>query len=304
MEVAMTNLEAVKREALLQEAEVLENEPMNRHTSFKIGGKSDLFISPAGVQAIEPIIRACRKFEVPYFILGNGSNILMSDSGFRGAIISFNSNISKISVNDDVITCEAGAKLVTVCMAAQKCCLKGLEFAYGIPGTMGGAVYMNAGAYGGEMKDVVTNSDYIDLSGRQTVNGSQHDFSYRHSLYSSSDKIITSVTLKLFQGSSKAISDKMNELMQKRKDRQPLEYPSAGSVFKRPEGHYAGTLIDNCCLKGTKIGGAMVSEKHAGFIINTGNATCDDVLKLIDLIKNSVFTQTGILLESEIKIVG
>jgi len=300
----MTNLEAVKREALLQEAEVLENEPMNRHTSFKIGGKSDLFISPAGVQAIEPIIRACRQFEVPYFILGNGSNILMSDSGFRGAIISFNSNISKISVNDDVITCEAGAKLITVCLAAQRNCLKGLEFAYGIPGTMGGAVYMNAGAYGGEMKDVVISSEYMDLNGKQTVNGSQHDFSYRHSLYSNSDKIITSVTLKLLQGSSKAISDKMDELMQRRKGRQPLEYPSAGSVFKRPEGNYAGTLIDKCCLKGTKIGGAMVSEKHANFIVNTGNATCEDVLKLIDLIQNSVFTKTGILLESEIKIVG
>jgi UDP-N-acetylmuramate dehydrogenase len=298
----MTKLEAVKREALLQEAEVLENEPMNRHTSFKIGGKSDLFITPTTVGALEAIIKECKQNEIPYFILGNGSNILVSDKGIRGAVIRLDSNTNKINVNDDIITCEAGAQLMTVCLAAQKNSLTGLEFAYGIPGTMGGAVYMNAGAYGREMKDVVISSDYINLSGRHTLKASQHSFAYRHSIYSNSDKIITSVTLKLKKGNSNEIQDKMKELMQRRKDKQPLEHPSAGSVFKRPEGHFAGTLIEQCGLKGTTIGGAMVSEKHAGFIINTGNATCDDVLKLIDLIKDKVFTKTSISLESEIKI--
>lgn len=297
----MTNLEAVKHEALAQEAEVLENEPMNRHTSFKIGGLSDLFITPSTIKSIEQIIRVCKQFEVPYFILGNGSNILVSDNGIRGAVIRLNSNFCEITANANSITCEAGAMLSAVCIVAQKNSLCGIEFAYGIPGTIGGAVYMNAGAYGGEMKNVVACSEYIDLFGKHTLNATQHDFAYRHSVYSNSDKIITSVTLKLDKGNMDEIQDKMKELMQKRKDKQPLEYPSAGSVFKRPEGHYAGTLIEQCGLKGTSIGGAMVSDKHAGFIINTGNASCDDVLRLIDLIKNAVFTKTGVLLESEIK---
>jgi UDP-N-acetylmuramate dehydrogenase len=304
MEVTMTNLEAVKREALLQKAEVLENEPMNKHTSFKIGGKSDLFITPTIAGTAWPIIKACKQYEIPYLILGNGSNILVSDNGIKGAVIRLHSSIGKIIVNDDIIVCEAGAQLMAVCLAAQKSSLAGLEFAYGIPGTIGGAVYMNAGAYGGEMKNVVISSDYIDFDGTHTFNAQQHSFAYRHSIYSNSDKIITSVTLKLLKSNSHDILDKMKELMQRRKDKQPLEYPSAGSVFKRPEGHFAGTLIEQCGLKGTAIGGAMVSEKHAGFIINTGNATCDDVLKLIDLIKNTVFTKTSVSLESEIKIVG
>jgi UDP-N-acetylmuramate dehydrogenase len=297
----MTNLEAVKREAILQEAEVLENEPMNRHTSFKIGGLSDLFITPSTINSIESIIKVCKQFEVSYFILGNGSNILVSDNGIRGAVLRLNSNFDKITVNDDCITCEAGSALSAVCLVAQRNSLSGIEFAYGIPGTIGGAVYMNAGAYGGEMKNIVASSKYINIYGKHSFDARQHDFAYRHSVYSNSDKIITSVTIKLNKGNANEIQDKMNDLMQRRKDKQPLEAPSAGSVFKRPEGHFAGTLIEQCGLKGTAVGGAMVSNKHAGFIINTGNASCDDVLNLIELIKNTVFTKTGLMLESEIR---
>lgn len=286
-----------------QGADVLENEPMSRHTTFQIGGPARLFIRPHGEQALRAIVSLCVQSGVPLLPLGNGSNLLIADEGFDGVVVSLE-RLCTLQRDGDGIRCGAGVKLEDVCLFARDHGLAGLEFAYGIPGSAGGAVYMNAGAYGGEMRDVVERSWYLDGVEQGVYAGKEHAFSYRHSVYTNSQKIITGARFALKPGGEEQIDRKMRELMDRRVSKQPLEYPSAGSVFKRPPGHFAGTLIDQCGLKGTGVGGAAVSDKHAGFIVNMGGATCADVVALIRRIQATVLQKTGVKLESEIRIVG
>lgn len=285
---------------------VWRNEPMSKHTSFKIGGDADIFITVNSISDLTKVIEVLNNFNVPFFIIGNGSNLLISDKGIRGAVIKLGGEFSNIElVDDNTIECGAGVLISKLCSFACQNSLSGLEFAYGIPGTAGGAVFMNAGAYGSEMKDVMLSAKSLTFSG-EIINRSaeEMELSYRKSIYRQVDEIILSAKLELKKGDKLHIKEKMNEFIARRKEKQPLEYPNAGSVFKRPVGNFAGTLIQTCGLKGKKIGGAMVSEKHSGFIINTGNATCEDVVNLIDHIKATVFEKSNIALECEVEIVG
>lgn len=299
----MTSDESLKSLALSLGADVSENEPMSKHTTFKIGGPADIFITPHDENSMLSICAYCKNKGIPLFIIGNGSNLLVSDKGLRGAVIKC-TNFGSISVDGETITAPAGANLGAVCEAARENSLSGLEFAYGIPGSVGGAVYMNAGAYGGEMKDVVVETRHIDGDKISGFSADELDFGYRKSAYTGKNLIITRAKFALHRGNKEQINEKMRDLLSRRRSKQPLELPSAGSVFKRPVGHYAGTLIEGCGLKGAAVGGAMVSKKHAGFIVNTGGATCRDVVELIEKIKNEVFKQTGVTLECEIKISG
>lgn len=285
---------------------ILRDEPMFKHTSFKIGGEADIFITVNYVSDLAAVIKVLNKFNVQFFIIGNGSNLLVSDKGIRGAVIKLGGEFLDIKlINDNTIECGAGVLISKLCSFACQNSLSGLEFAYGIPGTAGGAVFMNAGAYGGEMKDVMLSAKSLTFSG-EIINRSaeEMELSYRESIYRQVNEIILSAKFELKKGDKLHIKEKMNEFIARRKEKQPLEYPNAGSVFKRPVGNFAGTLIQTCGLKGKKIGGAMVSEKHSGFIINTGNATCEDVINLIDHIKATVFEKSNIALECEVEIVG
>ena len=284
--------------------EYVKNEPMNRHTTFKIGGNADVLIKIKSVSELKQVISITNKLEVPRFILGKGSNLLVSDSGIEGAVISLQ-GIDGIEINGDTIVCGAGASLRSVCIAAQKASLSGLEFAYGIPGTVGGALYMNAGAYGGEMSQVVASATAVDADGNEVkLELSDMKLGYRTSVFKNSNLTITSITMKLQKGDCTEIKNAMDDFFSRRRDKQPLEYPSAGSTFKRPEGYFAGALIEQNNLKGVSVGGAQVSEKHAGFVINTGNATCNDVLSLIEKIKDTVKSADGVDLEPEVIFVG
>lgn len=281
----------------------LLNEPMDKHTSFKIGGPADVFINIKKQEQLSEILKVLGESGATYHIIGNGSNLLVDDNGIRGVVLKISDGLSKVSVlENNILKAKAGTRLSKVCMAAFESGLSGLEFAYGIPGNIGGAVFMNAGAYGGEMKDVVISSKHLTLQGEENeFNNKELDFSYRHSIYTNNNFCITSVCFKLVPKDKSVIKEKMDELSKKRKDKQPLNFPSAGSVFKRPQGAFSGALIEECGLKGFSVGGAQISEKHSGFIINTGNATCSDVLGLIKIVRNTVFEKTGFLLESEIK---
>lgn len=281
--------------------EYKQDVPMSEHTSFKIGGNADCLITVKNTDELKTVISVCRECNVPYMLIGNGSNLLVSDNGIKGAVIRLEGQFKDITIKGDTIFAGAGASLTKLCLDAWKASLTGLEFGYGIPGSVGGAAYMNAGAYGGEMKDVVVSCTHLDPElnvGEFTLN--ELDLSYRHSVYMKGEYIILSVTLKLKKGDSTAIKNRMDELMQKRKDKQPLEYPSAGSVFKRPEGAFAAALIEECGLKGRQVGGAQVSEKHSGFIVNKGGATCQDVLDLVKIIQDEVKSKTGFDLHREI----
>lgn len=285
---------------------IYKDEPMNRHTSFRIGGNADCFCEVKNIQALRNVILACKKYSIPYFILGLGSNLLVSDSGIRGVVIKLGGEFNAITLLDEnTVRCGTGVTLAGLCVFARKMSLGGLEFAWGIPGSVGGAVYMNAGAYGGEIKDVVTGSGYMDSDGNiSKMSASEHDFSYRHSAYSDKNYIITDVTFRLENKSQDEIIYRMEELMNRRKTKQPLNRPSAGSVFKRPEGHFAAALIEECGLKGYSVGDAQVSEKHSGFIVNNGNASAQDVKELIEYIKKTVKDKKGIDLCREIKYIG
>ncbi len=275
--------------------------PMSEHTSFKIGGNADYFVTVKNTDELKAVISLCRECKMPYMLIGNGSNLLISDNGIKGVVIRLEGEFKEITINGDTIVAGAGASLTKLCLDAWKASLTGLEFGYGIPGSVGGAAYMNAGAYGGEMKDIIVSCTHLDPElnvGEFTL--SELDLSYRQSTYMKGEYIILSVTLKLQKGDNTAIKNRMEELMQKRKDKQPLEYPSAGSVFKRPEGAYAAALIEECGLKGRKVGGAQVSEKHSGFIVNKGGATCQDVLDLVKIIQDEVKAKTGFDLHREI----
>lgn len=287
-------------------SDVEYNAPMCKYTSFKAGGAASLLITPNSIPSLQEIIAACKKNNTEYYILGNGSNVLVRDGGIDGAVIRLGSDISKITLLDEnTIFAEAGASLKSICMFALEHSLTGLEFAYGIPGTLGGAVYMNAGAYGGEMKDVLYSVSHIDSDGEiGELTKEELNLSYRRSAYTDNGFVITSAILKLKKGNYDDIKAKMNELLGKRKEKQPIEFPSAGSTFKRPEGYFAGALIEDCNLKGKSIGGAQVSEKHAGFIINKNKATAADILDLIQFVQDKVYEKHGVQLETEVKIIG
>lgn len=285
--------------------EYKEKEDMSRHTSFKIGGAADIYLCPENKEQLKEIIKTLREENIPCTIIGNGSNLLVSDDGIKGAVIS-TIKFNKIKlIDENTLYADAGASLTAVCLAAKEAGLTGLEFAYGIPGSVGGALFMNAGAYGGDMKDVTESVDSINMSGECVERQADElNLKYRHSIYRENNEIITGITLRLQKGDKENISDRMNELMSKRKNSQPLNYPSAGSTFKRPEGAYAAALIDECGLKGRFVGDAQVSEKHAGFVINKGKATAKDVLSLVEIIKETVFSKKNIMLETEIIFIG
>lgn len=298
----MKNIETVYSLAKILGCKAKYDESMANHTTFKIGGNAHLYIEVNKPSQLSQIVKLCKEENVEYFILGNGSNLLVSDKGVDYVVICLKGDFKNISLLDNnTLYCGAGASLASLCREAEKNGLSGLEFAWGIPGTVGGAAYMNAGAYGGEMKDVVYSVHHIDKDGNLgTIKSSDLNFSYRHSIYKENGYIIIGITVKLKLDNKNEIRNKMDDFMDRRKSKQPLEYPSAGSVFKRPEGNYAGTLIEQCGLKGKTIGGAQVSEKHAGFIINIGGATCNDVQQLIEHIQSTVKDKTGYILEREI----
>ncbi len=271
-------------------------------TSFKIGGVADILISPASEEELTVAVDACKKTSVPFMILGRGSNLLVSDNGIEGAVIRVAGGLDKKELlPDGTVFCGAGASLSSLCTFCMESGLSGLEFAYGIPGSVGGAVYMNAGAYGGETGNTVVSVRYIDIDGSiKTAKKEELSFGYRKSMFCGTKKVILSAIFSLSSDEKESIGARMNDFINRRKDKQPLSFPSAGSAFKRPEGHFAGALIEGAGLKGFSVGGAQVSEKHAGFIINTGNATCDDVLRLIEHIKTAVYDKFGVVLEQEI----
>ena len=290
---------------IVGEENVHTDEPMSRHTTFRIGGNADYFVKPGNADEVAAVIVVCREYNIPYFILGNGSNLLVSDDGYRGMIINIMDNMDSVTVDGRIITAQAGAMLVRVSVMARDNALTGLEFASGIPGTIGGAVYMNAGAYGGEMKNVVKTVRAIDEYGRiYELDSEKMDFSYRHSIVEERKLIVLEVTLELEHGSREAIDDRMKELAEARRSKQPLEYPSAGSTFKRPEGYFAGKLITDAGLRGYSVGGAQVAEKHCGFVINKGGATASDVVELIRDVQHDVDDKFGVTLEPEVKMLG
>lgn len=283
--------------------EYLENEPMSLHTTFKIGGAARLLIFPKSEEQIAAFVNEAKKCKIRLMAIGNGSNLLVSDDGIDAAVLVLDRHFSNITVIGNEIFAQAGASLMKVCRTALDNGLSGVEFAYGIPGSCGGAAFMNAGAYGGEMRDVLYKCTHIDKNGDiGCLEGDALALSYRHSAYYDNNCIITGVYFRLNPDDKTKIKAKMEDFLQRRKDKQPLEYPSAGSTFKRPEGNFAGALIEGCGLKGKTVGGAQISEKHAGFVINKEQATCADVLQLCDVCKQTVKKEKGVNLEMEIRV--
>ncbi len=279
--------------------------PLAPLTTFRIGGPADVFVTVPDGKAAAKLVGFCRETETPAFLLGNGSNLLIGDKGIRGVTWQFDPKCAACAVEDTVITCDAGMSLSRVCTIAREHALTGLEFAFGIPGTVGGALYMNAGAYGGEMVQVVQSAEVLHPDGTlETVDPADMALSYRHSVFMETGDIITRITIVLQHGDEKAIREKMQELMDRRRDKQPLEYPSAGSFFKRPTGHFAGALIEQCGLKGFTVGGAAVSEKHAGFVVNKGGATAADICSLSEQVIAKVKQETGVTMQPEVRFVG
>ena len=281
-----------------------EQEPLAGHTTFKIGGPAAVFVQPADEAQLCAAVALCRELAVPYYILGNGSNVLFGDKGWAGAVICLAGMKGGVRREGNTLTAPAGLPLSALCTAAWEAGLAGLEFAYGIPGTVGGAVYMNAGAYGGEMKDVLLSVRYLTAEGQiEEAPAEGLDLGYRHSIFESNGGCILSAQVRLEAGDPAAIRARMDELMGRRRDKQPLDKPSAGSTFKRPAGAFAGALIDQCGLRGHRHGGAAISEKHCGFVVNLGDATCADVLALCREVQQIVKEQTGYTLEKEIRVV-
>ena len=284
---------------------VLEAEPMGKHTTFRIGGPADLFVAPENTDEIKKLIAICKEEEVPYFILGNGSNLLVSDKGYRGVIIQLYRSFGQITLKENEIHAQAGALLSGIAAMAREASLTGFEFAGGIPGTLGGAVVMNAGAYGGEMKDVLKEVTVLTPEGEVvTLQARELQMGYRTSIIKESDYIVLEAVISLKKGDQDEIKSRMQELAGMRSSKQPLSYPSAGSTFKRPEGYFAGKLIMDSGLRGYQVGGAQVSEKHCGFVINTGNATAKDVTTLMADVQRIVMEKFGVKLEPEVKFLG
>lgn len=280
-------------------------EPMKKHTTFRIGGAADYYLCPHTPEEIREIIQVCREEQIPWFVIGNGSNLLVSDSGYRGAVIQIYRNFSRVVCEETVIRAQAGALLSQIAAQAQKSSLTGFEFAAGIPGTLGGAVTMNAGAYGGEMKDVLKSATVLTGDGQiRRLSAEELKLGYRTSIIKSGEYTVLEAEIGLERGDEEKIRSRMEELREQRKTKQPLEYPSAGSTFKRPEGYFAGKLIMDAGLRGFCVGGAQVSEKHCGFVINTGDATATDVVGLICEIQRRVEEQFGVKLEPEVRFLG
>ena len=290
---------------IVGENKVLEQEPMARHTTFRIGGPADYFVELGSIEQIRAAIQVCREENLPWFVLGRGSNLLVSDKGYRGVILSIYKDFQKTEIQGETVTVQAGVLLTTLSGKVLDASLTGLEFASGIPGTIGGAVVMNAGAYGGEMKDIVRKVTVLDQDGEvRTLTCGEMQFGYRTSLAKKKGYIVLGAELTLKQGEKEKIREEMQTLKAKRIEKQPLEFPSAGSTFKRPEGYFAGKLIMDAGLRGAAVGGAQVSEKHCGFVVNTGNATAADVRELMRQVQEKVEEQFGVHLEPEVRFLG
>lgn len=278
---------------------------MKKHTTFRIGGPADIFAVPDTIEKAAKIIGICREQKVPFYVIGNGSNLLVSDQGYRGVVVQVYKNLSAIEIKGDIITAQAGAMLSVIAKKAMTASLTGFEFASGIPGTVGGAAVMNAGAYGGEMKQVLTEVTVLTREGElRRIPSEELKLGYRYSVIPEKGWIVLEAKLKLHRGDYDMIKARMDELKEKRVEKQPLELPSAGSTFKRPEGYFAGKLIMDAGLRGFSVGGAQVSEKHCGFVVNTGEATAKDVRDLIREVSRQVKTKFGVELEPEVKMLG
>ncbi|MBU5481203.1 UDP-N-acetylmuramate dehydrogenase [Blautia sp. MSJ-19] len=285
--------------------QVLFEEPMKRHTTFRIGGPAEVFVMPRSVEDVAKTLMICKEENIPYFILGNGSNLLVSDRGYRGVILQMDRNIGTVAVDGTEIRASAGALLSTIAVAARRASLTGFEFAGGIPGTLGGAVVMNAGAYGGEMKDVLKEVTVMDQDGKiRVIPAEKLEMGYRTSIVKSAGYIVLEAVISLKEGDIEEIKALTRKLSEQRSEKQPLEYPSAGSTFKRPEGYFAGKLIMDSGLRGYRVGGAQVSEKHCGFVINAGDATAEDVCNLMKHVRETVYAKFGVTLEPEVKFLG
>ena len=284
---------------------VKQQEPMSKHTTFRIGGPADFYLCPHSTKEVQQTVQICKEENLPYFILGNGSNLLVSDKGYRGAIIRLWKNFSDISVKDCCITAKAGALLSKVAAEALEEGLTGMEFASGIPGTIGGAVFMNAGAYGGEMKDIIKEVKVLDDQGEiRVLSNEEMKLGYRTSIVKEKGYTVLSAVLQLKKGEVSVIRETMEDLKNRRTSKQPLDMPSAGSTFKRPEGYFAGKLIMDSGLRGFSVGGAQVSEKHCGFVVNKGGATAEDVTALIREVQRRVKEKFGVELETEVRFLG
>ncbi len=288
------------------DGQAIKDEMMSGHTTFRVGGPASYFVSPAGDEALKNVLLLCREEQMPYYILGNGSNLLVSDKGYDGVMILMGESFSEIREDEPCeITAGAGALLSRIAKEAMERSLTGFEFAAGIPGTLGGAAVMNAGAYDGEMKDVLKSVRVMEKSGRiLTLTRDELDLGYRHSCIPEREYIVLSAVISLKKGDKEKIQEKMAELAKKRRDKQPLEYPSAGSTFKRPAGYFAGKLIDDAGMRGCREGGAQVSEKHCGFVINRGEATAEDIRSLCRLVQKKVKETSGVDLETEVRMIG
>ncbi|MBP7073515.1 MAG: UDP-N-acetylmuramate dehydrogenase [Clostridia bacterium] len=285
--------------------QILYNEPMKNHTSFKVGGPADIFIEPDDRAELVKAIKDLREQGVSYYIIGNGSNLLVSDKGLRGAVVKIGEKFGSVSINNDIITAESGVLLSTLSKMAAREGLTGMEFASGIPGSLGGAVTMNAGAYGGEMKDIVEWVEILDQDlNIKRLKNDEMKFMYRKSIIEPGKHIVLRCCIRLKKGNKDEIDNKMAELAEKRRSKQPLHLPSAGSTFKRPEGYFAGKLIEDAGLRGFSIGGAQVSTLHCGFVVNNGDATAKDVYDLIRHVQKTVFEKFNVMLEPEVKILG
>ena len=290
---------------IVGEDNVKLDEPMSKHTTFRIGGPASYFVTPMDTEELSQVVVLCKAERVPFFLLGHGSNILVSDKGIGGVVIQLYKNYAKFSIEGNLVKAEAGIMLNKLGQEIRNAGLTGFEFAAGIPGTLGGAVMMNAGAYGGEMKDIVESVSLMDYDGNLIKkSGEEMDFSYRHSIVEDEELIVLGATLKLNPGNIENITAKMQELALARKTKQPLEFPSAGSTFKRPEGYFAGKLIMDSGLAGYRVGDAEVSEKHCGFVINKGHASAKDVMTLIDDVRNTVYDKFKVELSPEVRFVG
>ena len=282
---------------------IFENEIMKNYTTFRIGGKADVIVKPTSYEEVSTAVKLCKENNIPYYILGNGSNLLVADEGYRGVIIQIYNGLDEVIVEGNKITAQAGALLSKIATKAMENSLTGLEFAHGIPGTLGGAVVMNAGAYDGEMKNVLVTCDVLDEEGNiVTLTNEQLELGYRTSIIQKKNYIVLGATMQLEKGNQEEIKAYMKDLMKRRRDKQPLDKPSAGSTFKRPVGYFAGKLIMDSNLRGYQVGGAMVSEKHCGFVVNADGATCKDVETLIKHVQEVVKEKFQVELEAEVKI--
>ncbi len=291
--------------SIVGDEQILTNEPMSRHTTFRIGGPADYFIMPGTAEELAQVIRLCREADMPFYIMGNGSNLLVGDKGYRGAVIQIFKRMNEVRVQDNCIYAQAGALLSKIAAEALKAGLGGFEFASGIPGTLGGALMMNAGAYGGEMKQVLKSAEVLDMEGNVfSLPVEEMELGYRTSIFSKRGYIVLGAEIVLQPGNPQEIRDKMEDLKERRVTKQPLEYGSAGSTFKRPEGYFAGKLIQEAGLRGFRVGDAQVSEKHCGFVINRGNATAAEVMRLMNEVTDRVEKNSGVRLEPEVKRIG